>query len=82
MDTFEIRHIIVGQIAHTLKCSGYNASMQPPVSLTFIQSPVIMPYISNTVSWNNIIPGIVDQFGTVNDLILFIGHCDLHLIVQ
>ena len=56
--------------------------MQPPASLTFSNSPVILPYISNTVYWIDIIPGIVDQFDTVNDLILFIGHCDLHFMVQ
>ena len=28
------------------------------------------------------VPGIVDQFDTANDLILFIGHCDLHFMVQ
>ena len=56
--------------------------MQPPMSLTFIHGSVILPYISNTVSWINILPGIVDQSDTVNDLILFIGHCDLQFMVQ
>ena len=50
--------------------------MQPPMSLTFIHGPVILPYISITVSWINIIPGIGDQSDTVNDLILFIGQYD------
>ena len=27
------------------------------------------------------VPGIVDQSDTANDLILFIGHCDLHFKV-
>ena len=56
--------------------------MQPPVSLAFIRGPVTLTYISNTVKWINIISGIADQSDTVNDLILFIGHYDLHYIVQ
>ena len=55
--------------------------MQPPVSLTFIHGPVILPYISNTVLWINTTQGIVDQSDTVNDFILFIDHCDLHFMV-
>ena len=82
MDTFETREFIFCQIAYTSQCGSCNASMQSPVSLTFIHSPVSLPYISNTVKWINIIPGIVDQSDTVNDLILFIDYCDLHFMVQ
>ena len=49
MDTFETRDLILGQIAYTSKCSSGNASVRPPVSVTFIHGPVILPYISNTV---------------------------------
>ena len=49
MDNFETREFILGQIAYTLKFSSCNASMQLPVSLTFIHGPVILPYISSTV---------------------------------
>ena len=52
--------------------------MQPHISLIFIHGPVILPDISNTASWINIVPGIVDQSETVNDLILFIGHFMVH----
>ena len=48
-DTFETREFILGQIAYTFKCSSCNASMQPPVSLTFTHGPLILLYISNTV---------------------------------
>ena len=82
MATFESREFILGQIANTLQCSSCNASMQPHVSLTFSHGPVILPYLSNTVYWINILPGIVDQSGTVIDLKLFIGHCDLHFMVS
>ena len=78
MDMFETKEFILGQIAYTFKCSSCNASMQHPMPLTFIHGPVILPYITNTIEWINIIPGRVDLSNTVNDLILFIGHCDLH----
>ena len=39
-------------------------------------------YILDTVLWINIVPGIVDQSDTVNDLIQFRGHCDLYFMVQ
>ena len=78
MDMFETKEFILGQIAYTFKCSSCNASMQHPMTLTFIHGPVILPYITNTIEWINIIPGRVDLSNTVNDLILFIGHCDLH----
>ena len=67
MDTFETREFILGQIAYTIEPSSCNASMQPPMSLTFIHGPVMLPYISNSVQWINIIPDIVDQSDTVND---------------
>ena len=38
------REFILGQVAYTLKCNSCNASMQHPVSLTFIHDPVILPY--------------------------------------
>ena len=82
MDTTETREFILGQTSYTFKYSSYNASMQPPVSLIFIHSPVILPYISNTVSWINIILDIVDQSDTLNDLIIYIGHFDLHSMVE
>ena len=46
MDTFETRVFILGQIAYTLECTSCNGFMQPPLSLTFIHGPVILPYIS------------------------------------
>ena len=49
MGTFETREFILGQIAYSLKYSSCNASMQPPVSLTFIHGPVILTYISKTI---------------------------------
>ena len=42
---FETVAIILGQIAYTIKCSC-SASVQPPVSLTFIHGPLILRYIS------------------------------------
>ena len=65
---FETRELILGQIAYTRKFSSCKASMQPPVSLTFIHGPMILPYISNTVKWINIIPGIIDQSYTGSGL--------------
>ena len=56
--------------------------MQPPVSLTFIHALVILPYISNTIYWTNVIPVIVNQSDTANGLMLLIGHCDIHFMVQ
>ena len=47
MDTFKARELILGQIEYTSKCSGCNLPMQPPVFLTSIHGPVILPYISN-----------------------------------
>ena len=82
MDTFETSEFILGQIAYTFKCNSYNLSMQPPVSLTLIHVPVILPYISNTVYWINIMPGTVYQSDTMNDFILSTGHCDQHFMVQ
>ena len=82
MDTFETREFILGQIAYTFKCSSCNASMQLPMSLTFIHGPVILPYIYNTNERINIITGIVYQSDTMNDLILLIGHRDPHFMVQ
>ena len=38
---------------------------------------MILPCISNTGQWINIIPGIVDKSYTANDLILFKDYCDL-----
>ena len=51
------------------------------MSLTFIHGPVtaVFPILFNVFKF---IPGIVEQSDTVNDLILFIGHCDLHFLVQ
>ena len=43
MDTFENREFILGQIAYTFKSSSSNASMQPPMPLTFSHGPVILP---------------------------------------
>ena len=55
------------------------AAMHPfSLPLTFSHGPVILPYYLII----NIIPGIDDQSDTVNDLILFIGHCDLHFMVH
>ena len=48
-DTFETREFVRGLIAYTIQCSSCSASMQPPMSLTFIHGPVILPYIFNTV---------------------------------
>ena len=56
--------------------------MQPPVSLTVIHSPVVLPYISNIVQWINIIPDIVDQSDTLNDLVLFLDQCDLYFMIS
>ena len=56
--------------------------MQPPMSWTFIHGRVILPNISSTVQWINIKPGIIAKSDIMNDLILFIGHCDLYFMVQ
>ena len=64
MDTFETREFIFDQIAYSSSC---NASMQPPLSLTFIHGPVILPYISNAVKQFTNIPDIVDQSDIMND---------------
>ena len=56
--------------------------MQPPVLLTFIHGPEILPHVSNNVEWMNIIPDIVDQSDIVKDLVLLINHCCLHFVVQ
>ena len=82
MDIFETRDFILCETAYTFRCSSCNASMQPPMPLSFSHGPVILLYISNTFEWINIIPGIVDQSDTVNGLVLFIGHRDLHFMVH
>ena len=51
--------------------------------LNFYDFIQVFVFTSNHhLKWINIIPGIVDQSDTVNDLILFVGHCDLHLMVH
>ena len=41
-----------------------------------------IPYISSTIQKTSIIPWIMVQSYTVNDLILLIGHCDLYFMVH
>ena len=41
-DTFETIEFVLSQIAYTFNCSSFcNTSMQPPVSLTFINVPTL-----------------------------------------
>ena len=56
--------------------------MQTPVSLTFIHGQVILPYISNSVNGFYIILGRVDQSDSMNDHILYIGHCDIYVMAH
>ena len=44
--------------------------------------PVILPYISVIIKYEGIILWILVQCGTVNDIILYIDHCDLYFMVQ
>ena len=44
--------------------------------------PVILPCISDCFKLEDIILWIVVQSDTVNDFILYVGHCDLYFMVQ
>ena len=39
-------------------------------------------FIPDSIEYEGIILGILVQSDTVNDLILFAGHCDLYFMVQ
>ena len=41
-------------------------------------SPVILPYILNTICWINVTPGILLPCDPMNDHLLYLGHCDLY----
>ena len=44
--------------------------------------PVILPCISDPIKWEGIIFWILVPSDTFNDLIPFVGHCDLYFMVQ
>ena len=43
---------------------------------------VLLPCISDSIKYEDIILWILVQSDSVNDLILFGGHCDLYFMVQ
>ena len=47
-----------------------------------LKDPVILPYISDPIKQEGMILWIHVQSDTVNDIILFAGHCDLYYMVQ
>ena len=49
--------------------------------MTLFHGPVILPCISNSIKCEGIILWILVQSDTVNDLIPFVGHCDLYFMV-
>ena len=81
MDTFETREFMLGmygQIAYTFSAT---AAMHP-CSLLWHWPVIMVQWYFQNCLMDNIIPSIVDKSDIVNDLILFIGHCDLHFMVQ
>ena len=43
---------------------------------------MILPYISSTIWWRNVIPGILVPCDPMIDLKIFLSHCNLYLMVQ
>ena len=50
--------------------------------MTNVHGPLILPCISDSIRYEGIILWILIQSDTVSDLILFVAHCDLYVIVQ
>ena len=48
----------------------------------YFHGPAIFPYTSNIIKHEGTIFWILVQSDTVNDLILFGGHCDLYFMVH
>ena len=46
------------------------------------RGPMILLNIFNTTSWICIILGILVQYDTIDDLIIFVGDYDLYFMVQ
>ena len=73
LDSFETREFILSQIACIFKCSNYNTSKQPLVSLTFIHVPVILLYTVKIlkIGTPKIITIIVLQMGQLDFTVLY-----------
>ena len=52
------------------------------VIVTFYHAPVILPYILKTISWLNVILGILVLCDTIVDIIINVGQLDLYFMVQ
>ena len=48
----------------------------------YFDAPVILPYILKTISWINVIIGILSLCDTLIDIITNVGHLDLYFMVQ
>ena len=48
----------------------------------YFHAPVILPYILKTISWINVILGILVLCDTAIDILTNVGHHDLYFIVQ
>ena len=56
-------------------------TIHKPLWYTF-HGPVIFPYFSNFIRWICTILGIMGQLDTVNDFIIFKGHCELQFMIH
>ena len=48
----------------------------------YFHAPVILPYILKTISWINVILGILVLCDTTIDILTNVGHLDLYFMVQ
>ena len=49
---------------------------------SYFHAPAILPYILKTISWSDVILGILVLCDTTIDSITNVGHLDLYFIVQ
>ena len=52
------------------------------VIVTLFYAPAVLPYIVKTISWFNVIHGILVLCDTTIDIIINVGHLDLYFMVQ
>ena len=52
------------------------------VTVTYISWLSDLAYTSNTFKCKHIILGLIGLYETTDDLILFVGHCDLYFMVE
>ena len=67
-------------LSFKLRVTSYFCRSLCPIHV--FHGPVILPFICDRIKYEGIILWILVQSDSVNDVILFAGHCDLFFMVQ